>query len=599
MQYDEIEELLKLLSGLFGAAGIPISATKALYEQIRTHYKEDPGVRSIERHLKDGGKLENIEVYGVNEYNRLKQLMEDSHVSYISTAAQVNDGSTKYIFFYKDIDKTRVNKMSQAIENEFSNNSKELDIYSFKNLMRGKEIASADNLSLDEVYAFRSNLSDCSLKLCVVSGSEPDTFKIYTDNKQEMIKALVKVSYDLARNDGGVFHNEVRDFISKREALLERLGDKEPLVIADAKNPGKFIYLDKDSYSCHTFVSKDETDIYGNKVTVVKDEAVPFVHKPLEKSDVLRAASEMARPVILSASSFGLLKEVNKNGVAFASEDIKEKMEQFVSAYENEAPVITPFPRPKPLYTAKNVFSYSHVPSAVLDEMAKELDFVCISGNCVSFDISRRKEVDDFLQDKVLDKLPDDLSRRAFMWQIEGRCGDFRPDFSTDVKEPFYIINPDKPDFTVRIDSDAIHIFENGHETRNCPSYDENYMKFLAVYTAPEMMANPVVLTEAEMESTERVNIINERANRSAPNEAQEKLINLEETEKQQLYSMAQIKDERIDINHNGTELSPTQDKASESLQKQRVRATVLNNSVFADIQRENTNREMTVDMDI
>lgn len=594
---EDIERLNKLFRILCSMLGFGKDVVEAMMTRFERDYQEERGLRAIMDFIGHGGKVEQA-VISEAQAELFRQRLQERHVTYHEEIITRDDNTKQHMFMYRGVtvhngkelptpDKLQVEQIKRLFELELSCNSKELDMHTFKQLMSRKEIGIADHLSLGQVYAFRQNVKDTDIKFCVLQDTD-QSYKIYADNKDKLTNVLVRMSYDLANDTTGEFSQAAAMYAQKRDALYDRLG-KDEFIICDKNDPNNFIHVGKHSYSIHSFQKQPELQPDGTTKDVIRDVARPQQFK-MDKEQLLGYVKQVANPIAVSVADFTLLSSINKSGRAFANPDIAVNYLAFKEQHKDDDLVLNKYPRKKPRYREQDLDGYVHLPMSMVQQIKHDLPFVHTNDvDSIAFDKSRKPEVDKYLQENIFDKISDPLQEMAFRWKIEGRSGNMNLQLNGDIKEQLAIINPDDTKFMIGLDKEGAHIYQDGKETAMCPADSEEYAGFLQQYI--NVIPNPVVLSQEEMESEDANRLISDRANGFCENEVILEMVNLEETEKKELIEHMDHADEM--------ELSPEQEKAVNEVKKLHVHSKELDRAIFAEMQDLAANKEVTKDEEI
>lgn len=595
---EDFQRLQKMFQILCNMLGFGKDITEALITKYQRDYQEERGLRSIIGFIAHGGKAEQVTV-SEEQADLFRKRLQEKHVTYYETIITRDDNSKQHMFMYKGIsvhngketptpDKLQVEQIKKMFELELSCNSKEMDVHSFKSLMNGAEVGIADNLSVEQVYAFRQNVKETDIKFCVLQDKE-GKYKIYANDKTKLTNVLVKMSYDLA-NDDGTFSQAAVKYAEKRHDFYEKCGT-EPFVVCDKNNPNNFIYVGKHNYSIHSFQREDEMQPDGTIKEIVKDKTKPQLFA-MDKEQLFEHTKQIANPIMVPVEQFTLLASVNKSGLAFARPDIAEKYAEFMEMHRSDELVVDKYPKKQPRYNEQNLDGYVHLPMSLVQQMKADLPFVHTNDiDSIAFEKQYKTAVDAYLQKSVFDTIADPMQALAFKWKIEGRSGDFNPQLSGNTDKEFYVINPDNDKLTLCFDKAGVHIYRDGKEAEMCAADAPEYREFVQQYLDVNVIPNPVVLTLPEMQSESANEIISVRANHFQENPVVVDMINIEEREKTELLE---------NIEHiNEMELSPEQEKAVKEVDKLRIHSKELDGAVFVEMQDLAVNKEVSKDTEM
>lgn len=595
---EDFQRLQRLFQILCSTIGFGKDVTETLITKYQRDYQEERGLRSILDFISRGGKAEQITI-GEEQADLFRKRLQEKHVTYYETVITRDDNSKQHMFMYKGVsvrngretptpDKLQVARIKKMFELELSCNSKEMDVHSFKSLVNGAEVGIADNLSVEQLYAFRQNVKETDIKFCVLQDKE-GKYKIYANDKAKLTNVLVKMSYDLA-NDDGTFAQAAARYAEKRNNLYERCG-MEPFVICDRSNPNNFIYVGKHNYSIHSFQKADELQPDGTVKEIVRDKMKPKLFN-LDKEALFEQTKQIANPIIVPVEEFTLLSSINKSGLAFARPDVALCYAEFMEKHDHDELAIEKYPVKKPRYNEQNLDGYIHLPMSLVQQMKADLPFVHTNDvDSIGFEKEHKPEVDKYLQEHVFDTIEDPMQALAFRWKIEGRTGNFTPQLAGNVTNEFYVINPDNDKFALGFNQEGMQVYRDGKAAEMFPADSSQYNGLLQQYLDKSIIENPVVLTAEEVKSDATKDIISQRANHYQENPVLIEMINFEENEKIELLE---------NIEHiNDIELSPEQEKAVKELDKLHVHSKELDSAVFVEMQDLAVNKEVSRDTEM
>ena len=597
---EDMSRLTKLLEILMSVVGYTAELQQNLLKVVQNQgYVQDKGIEALLKHIEKGGKVNQFAI-DTEHKEDFERRIKEANIPFVTMEYTTEEGEVKTNYMFRDTDSPLIRNIKELMKEEISNNSKELSIHRFKELMEGKEVGIAGNLTVEQLYAFRANVKDTDIKFCVVqdkpeeiNGVEEPRYKIYTSNSDKMENILIKVSYDLA-NDTKGFKKDVNTYKDKRVQFFDKLENiTEPMVIFDKKYPNNFMVIDKNNYSMHSIVEEPERQPDGSTVEVIRDKVQAKIQKNNPKM-IFERANTYNNPVMIRFSDFNMVEKINKDGIAILTnnpDEFKRVYEEIEQKYKGYDTVIDRYPQRKPRYERKEVTGFMYLPMSIVMKMANDLPFITyVNDGSIAFPKEYQAQVDKYIAENITNNLTP-LQKRAFEMQIQGRCGNFTPDFTKNNDKDFYILDPDNTNFIVNVDANGIHIIEDGVETKNCPIYDDNFEKFLDIYTNGNQVKNPVILTAEEMTNENKAIIIQERANNTVENKAVEKILDIENVEKQEL----------IDYKHNINDLdkSKEQEKAVDEKKHISFSSTELNNSLFTELQSANISRSVKKDVEM
>ena len=574
--------LKDLFDMILQLANIPKDIIDNMTTQDKKRYIEEPGVKSLLEYVKKGGHTMNIEVSPEN-IEEFRNKMQQEHITNFELQNTKEDGTMSYTYVFRDCDAQRVNVIKKAFEAEISKNATELDIYTFREMMKGKDVAIANNLTIDELYAFRNNVQNTNLKYVVTKGPDGN-YNIYANNSTKLTDTLMLSAYDIASEQGRQFKNDVDTYVNKKNDLFDRINNKETLIIADSKNPNNFIYCGPDGFSVHSFAKQKEI-VNGQEIEKVKDVIKPTIYSYENKEHLMKIAGQFNNAVIIAPEDFTILNSVDKQGKAYASETINQDYINVFEQNKDRLPDIEKQPKIRN-NKQKDIIGYSHIPLNVLENMKIEMSHIDITmddkGN-IAFDKQYKDEIDRYLDKKYFKKIEindDYFERKADEWQIKNKAGHIKVDF----KDPdFCIIDSYNGNICAKIDKDGTHIYKDGEEVKMVSSASEGYMDALKDYIEDLKSKNIVILTEDEINSPYRSQLILDRANGLYENDAVISVINRDDIKKQELIDN---KNRLYDI-----ELSPEQRKAVNRTKDINVYTKEYTNHTYREMQDHNISK--------
>lgn len=574
MNTDYVQYLKDLAELLIQAANIPKEIVEGLSKNDMKQYIEEPGVKSMLDYTRKGGKTVKLEIE--DDYiKEFRDKMKREHINFIEIENTKEDGSLSYTYLFQEKDKSRVNQIKKTFELELSKNSAELDIYTFRELMKNREISAAKNLTREEIYAFRNNVKNTNLKYVVTSGAD-GKYNIYANNMKKLTDTLTLAAYDLSSEKGQKYKDDINSYVNKKNNLFEKINDKDIFIIADSKNPNNFIYCGPDGYSIHSFAKKTEIRD-GQEVDIIKDVVKPTIYSYEDKEHIMNIVGQYNNAVILNVEDFLILDNISKDGKAYASDTIEHDYMDIVEQNKNRIPDIDKFPRIKNK-DEYNLVGYSHLPMSLLDQMKIDMSHIDIkmdnAGN-IAFDKQYRKEIDRYLDTQYFDKIEQNTNyfkRMSNEWQVKNKAGHNKVDFE---KPDFCIIDTYNGQISAKVDKEGIHIYNGSEEVKTVSSDISNYNDELKSYIQDYAKENAVILTNDEMQSENKNQIILERANGLYINDAVVNVINTDNIEKKQL----------LNTTIDNKDLSPAQYKALDRVNNIQLYTEEYTSRTFREMQ--------------
>ena len=574
----DLQKLEQLITALVNMLKLPEDLARSLAAQSKGSYKEEHSMKSIINHVQQGGKVECVRIEAENAEAFRERLLRE-HISHHMFQVINENGEVSYNFLFKDSDHERLSTIKKTFEIELSTNAMELDIYTFKNLMRGKEVAICDGLSITDIYMFRQNAKNTGIKY-VIAKDKDNTFKIYADSTEKLSKTLLASKYDVIADKDCSYKNAVENYIDKYTFIKERAMNEKEIVIVDKKNPEHFLTLGPNGFSEHYIQPRDITKADGTVVRELVDTIKPQVFSMEDNFTLMDKLARFRQGIILDTKDFYLLKSVNKNGEAFVSDDFIELREKFIDEHKDDVIDIPKQPKKYPEVNRADVTGLVNIPIPVVNNMMKEFDFIYHDGSGnICFPKDKAKEVDTYLKENVYVNLPKE-NILAFDWMIHGRTDGMLPDFfaqSEEFKE-FCVLNLDRK-VTVDVTKHGIEIYDAKSQLiETCENTSPEYINTLLKYINEDYCPNPVVLTANEMmlSKNEKQAIIDNRVTNNIHNPAIDYLCDKEIREKDQLLHPDKYK---------GITLSEEQKETMSRMKEVNIEQKIFNGAVFTEMQ--------------
>lgn len=599
---DRLEQLLRILGNMLS---MPKDIVEEMITKYRREYKEDPSVESFLKYIRSGGTVFHVEMEPENA-EIWKNALSARHIDFFQQQVTREDGTVHEVFVIKDRDRAQVALLRENMQKWISPENNEFDIHTFRDMMMGKTVSVVSGLSAAELYAFRENAAGSDLKFIVLKDKD-NTYKIYGSDNELMMATLAKSNYDLLNGMNENFDAEIADYKAHRLALLNRVkqGDKnKPFVIVDQDNPNNFIYVQNGKYSLHKF-EKVEIEENGVKREVLRDVAPDKVFNldTVEERELfLKMVSRIHKPTLVEGSDFCILDKVDKTGHAFADPDIVSFEKNYLDlkeAIKGAPEVVIPKPKLKKRWTRDKLSGYINLPEPLVSRMIKEIPYIHVNADMteIAFPVEKQEEIDRYLFDNLERKFKDNLVSVGFLLQKSGRSGPHIPSLNKVQEKTVYLLNADDPSTFISIGIDGMRLYKDGKEERYIPITDKKYNELLNYYVGLDFNPNPIFLTEEEMHSPEKYQIIWKRANRIMDNTVIDDLVSKEEKEK------AQLVDERLYAREITTEelenLSDEQKGSIEKTKEKPVSTKEFTGSVFNEINKRRMNKDYKRDEDI
>ena len=501
----------------------------------RQGYIEDFDAYEIVKHVSQGGNTIQTCV-SMDRVDLMAELLKKEHVSYLCVNnTDPQTGENNYIFIMKDT--VAVRDSFKVVQNEFQirldTEKKELSPQSFISLYKEQNIGTLDNLTPEEVIAFRHVSKHYDMHYTVVLGEKRGTHCIYCSNPRMLKEAMMDVSYNFSQRKGHEYETALHNHVASIQNLKERalhVPQGETLYVVDAKDPRHFISITSKNFTSHSVNLETERLPGGIEREVLAD----TMHKTydINKTDELfTMVKNLKTPVFLSEKDLGLVDGIAKSGEAILVPDYADKYEKLKESLKRSQSILVREPIHKNALEYQEMEGYVHLPKDVIRTLEQmELKDVVIVHNDIAFPKAKQQEIDGILEALLyLDMKP--LERREAELFYRG-AGDLL--VSKAPAEPQYILNPDNPSHVIKNDDKGLTVFIDGKQdmfiARDTPNFPTTA---IAIF---EGIKYPVILSEAEMLSEQKMTLIEYRTYNNVDNEALCALRFEESLEKQELH---------------------------------------------------------------
>lgn len=576
-----LERFIAILARIFAVPYQIIETNIARYYKA---YKEEKGIDALNDWVDKGGDLSHVEIFA-EHVEDISAIFKMNHVPYVTLNTILGNDSPIATVVFRDKDKDLVDDMILGYRSYLSNKNLEVDIYSFKALMENSEIATASNLSIGEVYAFRRAMRDENFMFCVGKDTKNEgKYQIFADDKQGLSKVLAGITYDFNAGDG-LYKAQVDKYASQYQLLNSKIG-KENFYIVDGAEPKNFTYVQKDKYSIHSLVLTPERQPDGSTIDVVTDPAA-MGFESVKTKDLLKIAQSYKKPIIMKEEDFYMVEGVTRRGKAKEAAFFTTKYAQICQQLEHAKPSIIRFPRKPTLVERQDLMGYVHLPQNYLKELL-ELNsrFYMHYDGSLAFNKADKAIVDDYLA-KKLNGL-DSLKRFAFTMYINGRSGDNLMDLSGKSENVYFVVNPKNPSEIMRIDNKAAMVLEGGIEVAKVLNTSSGYSEFVEEYL--RKFKNPIGFTEQEMMMPGRDELIEALSNGEVKNSAIDFLVKREEHQRNEFIEQMSKEDGQV---------SKENAKAKDDFKRLNLSARILDKQLFREIQQKHVAKEIDDEIDI
>ena len=364
-------------------------------------YVEKQGIKALLDHIREGGGTLTT-VVSEHRAEDFKELMKKEHIPYVEIEHVDPNTKEKSIFFvYRDCDRMGVKDVMKRLEIALDQSCHEVDLDTFIKMTDKKSYGTVSNLSKAEVYAFREAAKGYVLDYCVVADGEK--YAIMGSDPRALSCAASDMCYNLSGSLGREYEIALQNYLLMQEDLVERMKPEPGQVkyIVNKNNPANFISVDENGITTHSVGRRPEHGADG----VVRDVIYDSYHQTYEGYDqekLKQLVKELHNPIILSAESFPLVKEITKNGEAVLSQDFVQQYKDFVESMKKRKPDLPKLPQRKPMYVKENLIGLSNVPRKVVNALVQsEIPEVYVYGYDVAYPKERAEQMDAFLEERV------------------------------------------------------------------------------------------------------------------------------------------------------------------------------------------------------
>ena len=361
-------------------------------------YVEKQGIKALLDHIWEGGGTLTT-VVSEQRAEDFKELMKKEHIPYVEIEHIDPNTKKKSIFFvYRDCDRMGVKDVMKQFEIVLVQSCHEVDLDTFIKMMDKKSYGTVSNLTKAEVYAFREAAKGYVFNYSVVADGE--RYAIVGSDTHAFSFAVSDMCYNLSGNLGREYEIALQSYLLQQNELMERMKPEPGQVkyMVNKNNPANFISVDEKGITTHSVGRRPERGADG----VVRDVIYDSYHQTYEgydKEKLKQLAKELHNPIILSAESFPLVKEVTKTGEAVLSRDFVQQNKDFVEGMKKRKSDLPKLPQRKPMYVKENIVALSNVPRKVINALVQtEIPEVYVYGCDVAYPKELAKRMDAFLE---------------------------------------------------------------------------------------------------------------------------------------------------------------------------------------------------------
>lgn len=364
-------------------------------------YVEKQGIKALLDHIREGGGTLTT-VVSEQRAEDFKELMKKEHIPYVEIEHIDPSTKEKSLFFvYRDCDRMGVKEVLKQLEIALDQTCHEVDLETFIAMRNQKSYGTLGNLTKAEVYAFREAAKEYFFEYCVVADGE--RYAIVGSDAKALSCAASDMCYNLSGELGREYEIALQNYLLQQKEFVEQMKPEpgKAKYIVNKNNPANFISVDEKGITTHSVGRRPERGADG----VVRDVVYDCYHQTYEgfdKEKLMQLVKELHNPIILSAESFPLVKEITKTGEAVLSQDFVEQYKKFVQVMEERKPDLTRLPQRKPKYKKENIVGLSNVPRKVINAlMQTEIPEVYLYGYDVAYSKELAERMDAYLEEHL------------------------------------------------------------------------------------------------------------------------------------------------------------------------------------------------------
>ena len=361
-------------------------------------YVEKQGIKALLDHIQEGGSTLTT-VVSEQRAEDFKELMKKEHIPYVEIEHIDPNTKEKTIFFvYRDCDRMGVKDVMKQFEIVLDQSCHEVDLDTFIKMTDKKSYGTVSNLTKAEVYAFREAAKGYVFNYSVVADGEK--YAIVGSDAKALSCAVSDMCYNLSGNLGREYEIALQNYLLQQKELVEQMKPEPGKVkyIVNKNNPANFISVDEKGITTHSVGRRPERGADG----VVRDVIYDSYHQTYEGYDqekLKQLVKELHNPIVMSAESFTLVKEITKNGEAVMSQEFVQQYKDFVESMKKRKPDIPKLPQRKPMYVKENIVALSNVPRKVIYDLVQtEMPEVYVYGYDVAYPKELAERIDAFLE---------------------------------------------------------------------------------------------------------------------------------------------------------------------------------------------------------
>ena len=364
-------------------------------------YVEKQGIKALLNHIRDGGGTLTT-VVSEERAEDFKELMKKEHIPYVEIEHMDSSTKEKSLFFvYRDCDRMGVKEVLKQFEIDLDQTCHEVDLETFIAMRDQKSYGTVGNLTKAEVYAFREAAKGYVFEYCVVADGE--RYAIVGSDAKALSCAASDMCYNLSGELGREYEIAPQNYLLQQKELVEQMKPESGKVkyIVNKNNPANFISVDEKGITTHSVGKRLERGADGVVREVVYD-CYHQTYEGFDKEKLMQLVKELHNPIILSAESFPLVKEITKTGEAVLRQDFVEQYKEFVQSMEERKPGLTRLPQRKPKYSRENIVALSNVPRKVINALVQtDIPEVYVYGYDVAYPKELAERMDAFLEEHL------------------------------------------------------------------------------------------------------------------------------------------------------------------------------------------------------
>lgn len=508
----------------------------------KDYEKNKSGIYKLIEYMKKGGEIKSV-VLDSKDAKVMEACMKAFNITYAATKTVDDNGKSIVVFWYRASDEPVVLKAKNKFIYEMGYGNGCVDPREFMEYNMNRTIKTKKGLNEVELEVFMHYANNENIKFSYVK-SETEKNKwdiIYMQKNEEQInRALCSMAYDLSGPEGEKYYNEVEEHARNRILFNEKIkniGD-EPKVIVDSKNPHNFITVTADNFTTHCIDVVKQKELGGETREILADKNTISISS-YDREELMNYVEELESPIIMNLSDFKLIKGLSKTNEAIIipEDQFREEYKKLSSVLENRTDKYEGKVVHEPTKISDTIYTYVNIPQSVHNFLYEEIEnynldqTILMSGNlaCSDRDYPAVRNI-------IERALYGGKNSRE---RLEAKLFYEHNEILNLNKQPIdtqYIVDAKNPDYVVKIANEGMTIYKDSVEEVTIDSKDNDYEKI--VIKTIDSIKKPIVLSEEEEKSPEKIKIIQDRVVHKGENKAVDYLRNYEKNEKEALYTL-------------------------------------------------------------